>query len=48
MPIAMIVVPGSFGVRHEDHFHMAIDGPRWFTQPAADLDAPFANAPAFC
>lgn len=44
----MIVVPGSFGVRHEDHFHMAIDGPRWFTQPAADLDAPFANAPAFC
>lgn len=43
----MIVVPGKFGVRHEDHFHMAPDGPRWFTEPAASLDEPFANAPAF-
>ena len=43
----MIVVPGEFGVRHEDHFHIASDGPRWFTQPAASLDDPFANAPAF-
>lgn len=43
----MIVVPGAFGVRHEDHFYMAVDGPRWFTEPAACLDAPFSNAPAF-
>ena len=43
----MIVVPGKFGVRHEDHFHIASDGPRWFTEPAASIDDPFANAPAF-
>ncbi|MCB2113565.1 MAG: Xaa-Pro peptidase family protein [Parvularculaceae bacterium] len=43
----MIVVPGEFGVRHEDHFHIAGDGPRWFTRPAASLDDPFADAPAF-
>mgnify|MGYP001212995402 CR=1 FL=1 len=43
----MIVVPGAFGVRHEDHFHIASDGPQWFTEPAASLDDPFANAPAF-
>jgi Xaa-Pro dipeptidase len=30
----MIVFPGMFGVRLEDHIHMAEDGPRWFTQPA--------------
>lgn len=40
----MIVMPGKFGVRHEDHFYMSADGPRWFTEPAASLDAPFANA----
>ncbi|MEQ1929260.1 MAG: Xaa-Pro peptidase family protein [Parvularculaceae bacterium] len=38
----MIVVPGKFGVRHEDHFHMTPGGPRWFTEPAKSLDAPFA------
>ncbi len=43
----MIVVPGEFGVRHEDHFYMAADGPRWFTRPAASLDDPFADAPVF-
>ncbi len=43
----MIVVPGRFGVRHEDHFYMTAKGPRWFTEPAASLDDPFANAPAF-
>lgn len=43
----MIVAPGRFGVRHEDHFYMAADGPRWFTEPAASLDDPFANAPQF-
>jgi Xaa-Pro dipeptidase len=41
----MIVAPGKFGVRHEDHFYMSADGPRWFTEPAASLEDPFANAP---
>lgn len=43
----MIVVPGRFGVRLEDHFHMSADGARWFTQPQASLDDPFANAPNY-
>ncbi|MEQ3746785.1 MAG: Xaa-Pro peptidase family protein [Henriciella sp.] len=37
----MIVVPGEFGIRLEDHFHMTAEGPKWFTQPQASLDAPF-------
>ncbi|MBB3657741.1 Xaa-Pro dipeptidase [Rhizobium sp. BK650] len=32
----MIVFPGTFGVRLEDHIYMAEDGPRWFTTPAAN------------
>ena len=43
----MIVIPGRFGVRHEDHFYMTESGPRWFTEPAHSLDQPFANAPVF-
>jgi Xaa-Pro dipeptidase len=43
----MIVIPGRFGVRHEDHFYMTDGGPRWFTEPAHSLDEPFANAPVF-
>lgn len=43
----MIVVPGQFGVRLEDHFHMTASGPKWFTEPQASLDDPFANAPTF-
>jgi Xaa-Pro dipeptidase len=43
----MIVIPGRFGVRHEDHFYMTEKGPRWFTEPAHSLDDPFKNAPAF-
>ncbi len=39
----MIVVPGKFGIRHEDHFYMSESGPRWFTEPAATLDDPFAG-----
>lgn len=37
----MIVVPGEFGIRLEDHFYMAEDGPRWFTEPAQSIDNPF-------
>ena len=43
----MIVVPGRFGVRLEDHFHMTDAGPAWFTQPQHSLDEPFANAPVW-
>ena len=41
----MIVVPGRFGVRLEDHFHMTDGGPEWFTQPQHSLDEPFADVP---
>jgi Xaa-Pro dipeptidase len=40
----MIVVPGEFGIRLEDHFYMTETGPKWFTQPAASLEDPFAAA----
>ncbi len=43
----MIVVPGRFGVRLEDHFHMTDAGPEWFTQPQHSLDEPFADVPAW-
>ncbi|MBB5607487.1 MULTISPECIES: Xaa-Pro peptidase family protein [unclassified Janthinobacterium] len=37
----MICIPGEFGIRHEDHFYMTENGPRWFTQPAHSIDDPF-------
>jgi Xaa-Pro dipeptidase len=37
----MLVVPGAFGVRLEDHFHMNETGPAWFTEPSVSLDEPF-------
>ncbi|MEA1943209.1 MAG: Xaa-Pro peptidase family protein [Pseudomonadota bacterium] len=37
----MIVVPGEFGIRLEDHFYMTDDGPHWFTEPAKSIDDPF-------
>lgn len=39
----MIVVPGRFGVRLEDHFHVTEDGARWFTPPSVAIDRPFAD-----
>ncbi|HVZ91849.1 MAG TPA: Xaa-Pro peptidase family protein [Rhizomicrobium sp.] len=41
----MIVVPGKFGVRLEDHFYMDEMGARWFTHPSPSLDEPFAGVP---
>ncbi len=38
----MIVVPGRFGVRLEDHFHVTDQGARWFTEPSRAIDEPFA------
>ncbi len=35
-----IYLPGRFGVRLEDCFHMTPAGPRWFSEPPASLDRP--------
>ncbi len=40
----MLVIPGKFGVRLEDHFYMDSDGPKWFTEPSHSIDDPFALA----
>ena len=37
----MIVVPGEFGIRLEDHFYMTDEGPAWFTEPANSIEKPF-------
>ena len=37
----MICIPGEFGVRHEDHFYMTENGPKWFTEPAHTIEDPF-------
>lgn len=41
----MICVPGHFGVRLEDHFHVTETGAQWFTRPSADIDDPFRGLP---
>ncbi|MES2442439.1 MAG: Xaa-Pro peptidase family protein [Pseudomonadota bacterium] len=35
-----IYIPGSFGVRLEDCFHMTEAGPKWFSVPPSSIDAP--------
>jgi len=37
----MIVVPGRFGIRLEDHFHVTQHGAAWFTEPMPSIDEPF-------
>lgn len=37
----MLVIPGQFGVRLEDHFYISDNGPVWFTAPSHSLDDPF-------
>jgi Xaa-Pro dipeptidase len=37
-----IYLPGKFGVRLEDCFHMTESGPKFFTTPPASIDQPFA------
>ena len=39
----MLVIPGRYGVRLEDHFYMTEEGPVWFTEPSHSLDDPFAE-----
>ena len=35
-----IYIPGRFGVRLEDCFHMTEGGPKWFSVPPTTIDAP--------
>lgn len=35
-----LYLPGHFGVRMEDCFHMTATGPKWFSQPPTSIDAP--------
>lgn len=37
----MLVLPGKFGVRLEDHFYMTASGANWFTTPSASIEDPF-------
>lgn len=39
----MLVIPGQYGVRLEDHFYMTEAGPVWFTEPSHSLDDPFGE-----
>jgi Xaa-Pro dipeptidase len=36
-----IYIPGEFGVRLEDCFHMTEAGPKWFSVPPPSIDKPF-------
>lgn len=35
-----IYIPGEFGVRLEDCFHMTEAGPKWYSQPSVSLETP--------
>lgn len=37
-----IYIPGQFGIRLEDCFHMTPSGPRWFSTPPRSIDNVFA------
>jgi Xaa-Pro dipeptidase len=39
----MIVIPGRFGIRLEDHFYVTEEGGAWFTEPSPSIDQPFAK-----
>jgi Xaa-Pro dipeptidase len=36
-----LYIPGKFGVRIEDCWHVTADGPKFFTQPPPSIDRPF-------
>jgi Xaa-Pro dipeptidase len=36
-----IYIPGAFGIRLEDCFHMTEAGPKWFSVPPPSIDKPF-------
>jgi Xaa-Pro dipeptidase len=35
-----IYIPGEFGIRLEDCFHMTDSGPKWFSEPPPSIDKP--------
>lgn len=35
-----LYLPGKFGIRIEDCFHMTEQGPKWFSTPPSSIDAP--------
>jgi len=35
-----LYLPGKFGVRLEDCFHLTADGPRWFSEPPESIERP--------
>lgn len=39
-----IYLPGEFGIRLEDCFHMTASGPRWFSVPPTSLDDPLGRS----
>lgn len=39
----MLVYPGKFGIRLEDHIYMTEQGAKWFTRPAAGPTQPFQH-----
>ena len=39
-----LYIPGKFGVRLEDCWHMTTSGPKFFTQPPPSIDQPFGPA----
>ncbi len=39
----MIVIPGQFGIRLEDHMFVTEQGAQWFTRPQHAIDQPFAG-----
>ena len=41
-----IYIPGKYGVRIEDCFHMTDAGPKWFSEPSRSLDAPLGKGPS--
>ena len=36
-----LYLPGKFGIRLEDCFHMPASGPRYFSTPPPSIDEPF-------
>ena len=38
----MLVIPGEFGIRIEDCFHMTEQGPKFFTTPSPSIEKPIA------
>ena len=36
-----LYIPGKFGIRIEDCWHMTAEGPKFFTQPPPSIDRPF-------